>query len=313
MRYVVIIGTPWRSGGNYVLHFISQALRELGHNACIHPIDQPAVDYWKSHHTSTILAEHEINKDDVLIVPEEFIFMIAQLANRTVRYVIINQGFFASFNSNFGKKNNYITNCHMYNNAITIMCNSEHTQRSVGNWFEVPESKMMRYVVHIEKFFLPNPKKEKKITYMSRKNYHFCMFVVNYLEGRYRDWVFEDISNLPYEQVAETMATSKIFLSFGGPEGLGMPPIEAALTGNKVIGFHGYGGMEYFHEPIFTDVPYGNHYAFLLKTTEQLPLWEDKSIMDNEDCLVQMDHLRNYYSRDNALQCLVEMDRRVNG
>ena len=41
-------------------------------------------------------------------------------------------------------------------------------------------------------------------------------------------------------------------------EGLGLPPLEAAKEGNKVIGYTGEGGKEYWKEPIFTEVPYGN-------------------------------------------------------
>ena len=46
-------------------------------------------------------------------------------------------------------------------------------------------------------------------------------------------------------------------------EGLGMPPIEAAVTGNKVIGYTGRGGTEYLKKPIFTEVPHGNISKFI--------------------------------------------------
>ena len=46
-------------------------------------------------------------------------------------------------------------------------------------------------------------------------------------------------------------------------EGLGMPPIEAAIAGNKVIGYPGQGGKEYWKKPIFTEVPYGNISKFI--------------------------------------------------
>ena len=36
----------------------------------------------------------------------------------------------------------------------------------------------------------------------------------------------------------------KIFLSFSSLEGLGLPPVEAALAGNHVIGYTGEGGNE---------------------------------------------------------------------
>ena len=46
-------------------------------------------------------------------------------------------------------------------------------------------------------------------------------------------------------------------------EGLGMPPIEAAIAGNKVIGYPGRGGTEYWKKPIFTEIPHGNISKFI--------------------------------------------------
>ena len=46
-------------------------------------------------------------------------------------------------------------------------------------------------------------------------------------------------------------------------EGLGLPPIEAAIAGNKVIGYTGEGGKEYWKKPIFTEIPHGNISKFI--------------------------------------------------
>ena len=59
------------------------------------------------------------------------------------------------------------------------------------------------------------------------------------------------------------MCKSKIFLSFSHLEGFGLPPIEAAIAGNKVIGYTGRGGSEYWKKPIFTEIPHGNISKFV--------------------------------------------------
>ena len=41
---------------------------------------------------------------------------------------------------------------------------------------------------------------------------------------------------------------------FSELEGLPLPPVEAAISGNKVIGYTGEGGKEYWKKPIFTEV-----------------------------------------------------------
>ena len=37
-------------------------------------------------------------------------------------------------------------------------------------------------------------------------------------------------------------------------EGLPLPPVEAAISGNKVIGYTGEGGKEYWRKPIFIEI-----------------------------------------------------------
>ena len=46
-------------------------------------------------------------------------------------------------------------------------------------------------------------------------------------------------------------------------EGLGAPPIEAAKEGNKIIGYTGEGGNEYWKKPIFTKISNGDFSSFI--------------------------------------------------
>ena len=69
--------------------------------------------------------------------------------------------------------------------------------------------------------------------------------------------------NLCEKDVYKHLLKSKIFLSFSDMEGLGIPPIEAAIAGNKVIGYPGQGGREYWQKPIFTEVSHGNISKFI--------------------------------------------------
>ena len=97
-----------------------------------------------------------------------------------------------------------------------------------------------------------------------------------------RKWKIKKIDKLKEKKVFDLLLQSKIFLSFTQSEGLGMPPIEAAIAGNKVIGYTGEGGKEIWHKPIFTEIPHGNAKKFvqeILKSTkEKLP----KKIFNNQ-------------------------------
>jgi hypothetical protein len=53
------------------------------------------------------------------------------------------------------------------------------------------------------------------------------------------------VHGLRREEVADVMASCRIFLSVGFPEGFGLPPLEAMASGCVPVGFTGLGGWEY--------------------------------------------------------------------
>ena len=63
---------------------------------------------------------------------------------------------------------------------------------------------------------------------------------------------------MPESEVARLLQKSKIFLSFSELEGFGLPPLEAALCGNSVVGYTGESGKEYWTQPIFDEVYSGD-------------------------------------------------------
>ena len=49
-----------------------------------------------------------------------------------------------------------------------------------------------------------------------------------------------------------------------------MPPAEAALAGNMVVGYTGTGGNEYWQQPLFTKINSGEINKFVLKIIEKI-------------------------------------------
>ena len=72
---------------------------------------------------------------------------------------------------------------------------------------------------------------------------------------------------------------SSIFLSFSELEGFGLPPVEAALSGNFVIGYTGNAGAEYFSNPNFNAVPAGNIHRYTEIIINYIRLLEDNNIV----------------------------------
>ncbi len=59
-------------------------------------------------------------------------------------------------------------------------------------------------------------------------------------------WKIALIHKCNHEKVAKLLQKSTIFLSFGHPEGFGLPLAEAAACGCYLIGYSGLGGREIF-------------------------------------------------------------------
>ena len=106
-------------------------------------------------------------------------------------------------------------------------------------------------------------RKENLITYMPRKQTRHAQQVMFFLRRLLPpDWRTQAIDNLHESEVIDLLQRSRIFMSFSELEGLGLPPIEAALSGNRVIGYTGEGGKEYWDLPIFTEIACGDIRAF---------------------------------------------------
>ena len=52
---------------------------------------------------------------------------------------------------------------------------------------------------------------------------------------------------MSHHDVLQTLSSSALFLSFGHPEGFGLPVAEALACGTAVIGYSGLGGRELFN------------------------------------------------------------------
>jgi len=65
------------------------------------------------------------------------------------------------------------------------------------------------------------------------------------------------------QQVAAELESSRVFLAFSDFEGCPVPPLEAALSGNVVVGYPGWGGREYWDAPNFHSVPVGDMRAWV--------------------------------------------------
>lgn len=187
-------------------------------------------------------------KKDFVIFPE----ILAHLAEDyclkdKIKYAILVQGGYAlNSTSEFNK----INKC--YSNAEFILTTSFDALKCINHIFPNINNKVIKINLSVDGDRFVYVKKKNIITYMPRKlagDFHILkIFLKLRLSSK---WKLLPIENLEEKKLNEYLCKSKIFLSFSDFEGFGLPPVEAALAGNIVIGYTGEGGKEYWKKPIF--------------------------------------------------------------
>ena len=190
--------------------------------------------------------------EDFVILPEIFAHFAEELLiKNNISYAIFVQNHFSIFSSS-EKKKTLIA----YKKAKFVISNSSLVTKAIKKKFPNLRKKIFNIIISVnEKDFHFSERKKNIISYMPRKKIKQSKIIIDSLKKKLpQDWEFVKVDNAKENEVGKIFTKSKIFLSFSYNEGLGLPPIEAALTGNKVIGFSGQGGDEYWRKPIFSEV-----------------------------------------------------------
>ena len=192
---------------------------------------------------------------DFIILPEicsHFAEDLGLIKNK-INYGIFVQGFY-----HMNSTNNYKKLTKSYKNAKLILSDSEYSIKCLNNIFPQYKDKVFRVHFSIDNKKFKIKSKSNIITYMPRKLPDHASLLIFYLNNLLpKNWSIKPLKNVSEKYLTSTLSKSKIFLSFSNFEGIGIPPIEAALSGNKVIGYTGGGGVEYWKSPIFTKVESG--------------------------------------------------------
>ncbi len=230
-----------------------------------------------------ILIKNNMNfnsKTDFIILPEIWAhFANDFLIKKKIKYSIFVQGYY-HMNSFYDHKKLFES----YRKAEFIITTSQETYKCLKFIFPNQKNKILKVNLSFDhkKFKIPN-KKNNLITFMPRKlsdHFHILsLFLFNKLPKK---WKIESLMNLDEKKLFAKLSKSKIFLSFSYMEGFGMPPLEAAIAGNKVIGYTGGGGKEYWKKPIFEEIQSGDIKHFsekILNLVNNFPkAWHKKTL-----------------------------------
>jgi len=200
-------------------------------------------------------------KKDFLIFPEIFAHFADDLCikNKVSYSIFVQNGYCLNPTNNYRKLEK------VYKNSKFLLSYSKDISNCIKLAFPKCEKKILKTNISIDtkKINLKN-KKKNMITYMPRKLPTHSDNLIFFLRNKLpKNWKFKSLHNLNEKNVYKYLSRSKIFLSFSNMEGLGIPPIEAAIAGNKVIGYTGGGGTEYWKNSIFTEVNHGDISKFI--------------------------------------------------
>ena len=196
---------------------------------------------------------------DFIIIPE----IMAHLANdlcikKKIKYAIFVMGAYA-----MNSTSKYQELKKSYYNAEFILTLSGDSSKCLSHIFPKLKNKIIKINLSINNRRFLSRKKNNLITYMPRKlptdSHILKIFLKENLPNK---WKLQPLENLNEKELDKYLCTSKIFLSFSDFEGFGLPPLEAALAGNKIIGYTGGGGKEYWKKPLFDEIQKGDILEF---------------------------------------------------
>ena len=175
------------------------------------------------------------NKKDFIILPEIFAHLADELLiKKKIKYSIFVQNGYI-INSTNNEKKLFAA----YKNAEFILSISSDTTNCIKLKFPKLKTKILKVSYSLNLGDVNFDKKKNIITYMCRKLPQHSNLVISYLKPYLSSkWHFKNLQNLSEKKTYEFLKKSKIFLSFSSLEGLGLPPVEAALAGNHIIGYN---------------------------------------------------------------------------
>jgi len=257
---------------------------------------------------SNIKVKNDFNFDknkDFVIIPEIFAHLaIGLLQKKKIPYAIFAQnGYLLNITNDFKTLNE------SYKKAKFILSYSKDISNCINLAFKRCKNKILKTNISINKNkFNFKVKKNNTITYMPRKLPHHSNNLIFFLRDKLpKGWKLKPLHNLKESKVYNELSKSKIFLSFSDMEGLGIPPIEAAIAGNHVIGYTGEGGKQYWKKPIFTEIPNGNISKFVNAILTNI-----KQKKFNKKYPKERKGIINQFSPEQEKKRLIDMIKKIN-
>lgn len=265
-------------GGVKQIHRVAEQLILLGHQVTLVQDSAAFRPPWFSSSIKTISKEIWFSLDnldsnkDIIVLPETFLPVI-KTCFPSIRKIIFNQN--CAYTFGLPSLDLWdppsVIKAYKSPSVSQIWCVSKHDYEILTKSMLLPPDKVSLLTNGIEPDICipPRAKKKYQIAYMPRKNSRDSRIVRTLIENQSwsKGWSFNPIEDMSHSETIQTLQDSLIFLSFGYPEGFGLPVAEALACGCAVIGYSGLGGRELFNIPnhnyLTHNVEYGDWNGFV--------------------------------------------------
>lgn len=264
------------SGGVRYIYECVSALRQAGFDAYVYPEHKSFKVSWFPE--SVPHFKGPINSGDLIVIPEMMVPYIALSKLKLINYVILVQnGYYVLDEIRGSLVQRNIDIDEKYFGARSIISISSYTTRILEFLFPGVTILAACGVPFVSNF--QSQKKEKLIIFMSRKNRLTARSVVYpLLKYVSQGWRFIDVSEdfVNEQDLKQLLSRAYIFLSFGTREGFNSPPLEAYLAGCHVIGFHGFGALDYWEGEGFCAIEEGDLVSFVDQVEARMAQFSDE-------------------------------------
>lgn len=300
-------------GGVKQMHRLAEAITSCGRKATI---IQDCADFhpgWFESNVSTISHSDwlvlrdsgQFSSNNVLIFPETYLVSIKNYS-RGLPCVIFNQN--SSYTFGIPGSTSILKpslTLQLYQDPCIkhVMCVSSFDYEFLSRYI-VSDPKHVSCIVNgLDEYIMqPLARKNKRIAFMPRKN-TLDSTVVQALLSSCDDldnWTLVPIHNMSHSEVISQLKSCLVFLSFGHPEGFGLPVAEALACGCAVIGYPGLGGKELFEiglkYGVATKIDYGDWAGFIDATINFVRLFESDYKVVCQSLLDASKHIQQAYN-----------------
>lgn len=260
---------------------------------------------WFENQTQVEAGEIDVNDSTIIVTPEIYEQDEYARIPKNIPFVIFNQNVYYTFDKfsvNFDEE--YFP--YRDPNLLGVMVVSEDSQNYIKAIFPELNVHRVRCIVNPDLFYFPQ-KKTNQICFLARKNLSDLQQVCQILRYRNRlqGFQFVRVLDLPQAELAKIMRESAIFMSFGDPEGFGLPAAEAMAAGCLTVGYHGRGGREFFKPEFSYPIERGNIIGFVEAVEQAIEDWTMRPNQTIAQVKAASHYIRSTYSPENQAQDII--------